>query len=598
MNDSAANSPWRVSPLVVFAAERSGSVLIQRMQWFALLGGFLFSALWGVRSFGIQDNNEGVYAEVAREMNLSGDWVIPHLNGLPYLEKPPLLYWTEATLLRQFGNHEWVVRLGPILWFAGTLGAVLWIGQRLRMLAVGRNAALLLCSAVGVVGMSRSMLFDGPLTCALTWTVAFFLDWRLKRRRSRLRAVYAALAVGVMAKGLIALVLGGGTIVIATLLARHPWRELRRLVDGIGLVVFAAIVLPWHIAACIRQPGFAEFYFINEHVRRFLGTREPHDFYSGPFYYYLVRLPLYLGVWCFTLPVLLRRRRKRGPTAAQRELRRILWAQAGLTFVFFSLSGSKANYYVLCTMPAIAWLLVLAWPRDGVRASALQTAAAGIALLGLGLAVAPVVLAHDPKVAPALVGLRPVLWALASALLVLGALLVRTVRQRRNQTAFWLMVVAGLMLLVPLPRVLQSADEALSQRRAAQFLATHPGDPIVLYRAYEDFSSLVYYIGRPVPIVDCESSELWYPQRHYAGNGIFLVPADVHSAARQHRVWVMAKPCHARAVLREFAADSPRVVQKYAKTVLVELGPDLPAIANPVVTSAGAPLVASMKNSK
>lgn len=595
MNDSAANSTWRVSRLAIFAAEQSGAVLLPRAQWFALLGAFLFSAFWGIRSFGIQDNNEGVYAEVAHEMNLSGDWVIPHLNGVPYLEKPPLLYWTEAALLRQFGNHEWVVRLGPILWFAGTLGAVLWIGRRLRATALGRNAALLLCTALGVVGMSRSMLFDGPLTCALTWTIAFFLDWRLTRRRSRLRAVYAALAVGVMAKGLIALVLGVGTIVLAMLLARQGWRELRRLVDGIGLVVFAAIVLPWHIAACIRQPGFADFYFINEHVRRFLGTREPHDFYTGPFYYYLVRLPLYLGVWCFTLPVLLRRHRKRGDTATQRELRRILWAQVGLTLVFFSLSGSKANYYLLCTMPALALLVVLAWPRDRARARVLHAAAAGIALLGLAAAAAPIVFAPDAKTAPILIGLRPVLWVMASALLVLAAMVVRAVVRRRHQAAFWLIAVAGLMLLLPLPRVLHSAEEALSQRRAAQFLAAHPGDSIVLYRGFEDFSSFVYYVGRPVPIVDSESSELWYPQRHYAATGIFLAPSDVHFAARHHRVWILAKPCHAGDALREFAADSPRVVQKYAKAVLLELGGNLPAAANPIENSASERLIAATR---
>jgi 4-amino-4-deoxy-L-arabinose transferase-like glycosyltransferase len=588
VNDAATNSVSTLETLPVSAGTGTATQTRERLGWCALTGAYLFSMLWGIRTFGIQDNNEGLYAEVAREMNLRHDWVVPHLNGAPYLEKPPLLYWMEAMLLRIFGNHDWAVRLGPVLCFAGTIGAVVWIGHQLRSPALGRKAALLLCSAAGIVGMSRSLLFDGPLTCALTWAFGCFLGWRLAGSRRTLRGMYVALAIGVMAKGLITLVLAGGTIVISTLLARRSRRDLMALWDLRGAMLFALIVVPWHVLAAWREPGFAEFYFINEHVRRFLGTREPHDFYTGPAYYYLLRLPLYLGVWFFALPALNGRKYAHRGSPAYREVHRVLFVAAALAFTFFSFSEGKANYYLLCIMPAFCLLIALHWPEDGIRRKRLYLGSAGIAVIAVTFASAPMVFSHHRKLAPLVNGQQAVLGTAAIALLGLAATIAWLTTRRRNQAVFWCMTAAGLVMLLPLPALLERADPLLSQRAAAAFLSPHNDEPVVLYRAYEDISSFVYYFGRPIPIVDSESNELLYAFRRYPGSPAFIARHDLHALSREKQVWLVAKTGHLDEVLKEFAADAPRVVQRFPRTTIIVIGPQQVARI-PALTSRRAP---------
>jgi 4-amino-4-deoxy-L-arabinose transferase-like glycosyltransferase len=547
----------------------------ERLAWIALAVVFAFSMFWGIRSFGIQDNNEGIYAEIAREMNLRHDWVVPHLDGEPYLEKPPLLYWLVSSLMRVFGEHEWVVRLGPVLCFAGTLGAVVWLGRQIRSVATGRNAAFLLCSAAGVVGMSRSLLFDGPLTCALAWALAFFLDWRIARSRWSLRACYALLAVGVMAKGLVALVLGGGTILAATWLGRRSWREMLALFDPIGVGAFALVVIPWHVLASLREPGFAQFYFINEHVRRFLGSRVPHDFYTGPLYYYLIRVPLYLGVWVFALPALVP---KRGAvpvrrTRAESEGRRLLGCFVALAFAFFSVSEGKANYYLLSIMPAVALLVVLHWPHDGLTLKRMLSAAAGVAVFGLAFASAPRVLARKPELAQLLAGEGRLLDVTAALLLLLAVTIALLAWRGRNQAAFWGLTAAGLVVLLPLPELLKRADQMLSGRAVAQFLAVQGDAPIVLYRDYEKLSSVVFYVGHPVPVVDSESNELYYAHQRYAHTASFLEADQLRALSRAQRVWLVAKPCHVDEVARRFASEHVQIALRLPRAVVLSLGP-------------------------
>lgn len=574
VNDTTANAAVSAPPSATSSAV--SNVVRENVGRLAFAGTFLFSALWGIRSFGIQDNNEGIYAEIAREMNVRGDWVIPHLNGAPYLEKPPLLYWLIATLLRVFGEHEWVVRLGPVLCFAGTLGAVVWIGRQINGRALGRNAALLLCSAAGVVGMSRSLLFDVPLTCALMWALGFFLQWRLGGSRWNLRACYALLAVGVMTKGLIAVVLGGGTMLVATLWARRSWRDLWALLDPIGALLFAGIVVPWHVLACLREPGFADFYFINEHVRRFLGSREPHDFYTGPVYYYLVRLPLYLGVWVFALPLLARNNHvERGSRqqVAIGEGRRVLLSAAAVALAFFSFSEGKANYYLLCIMPALALLIALAWPRDGRRAKRLLFCAAGIALIATLLAAAPWLFRQKPDVVTLLQEQRTLVGSIALALATLAIAVAAFVLRAQNRAAFACIATAGLVLLLPLPTLLHAADARISERELAQYLAGHDEDPVVLYREYEPLSSMVFYLRRTVPVIDSQSNELYYAHQRYAAGPSFMDLTRFRVLSREHRVWIVTTPDHVADALTRLEGSMPRVVRRFPRAVVLEAGP-------------------------
>src|SRR5258708_1752141 len=178
--------------------------------WVAVALLFVFAATWGMTSFGLQDNNEGIYAEIGREMAAGGDWIIPHLNFVTYIEKPPLLYWCIATSLKFFGDEEWAVRLVPILFFGGTITAVASFGFFLQRPGTAMRACVILATAGGFVAMNRSLLFDVPLLCLTSFALLAFYKWLVTESRFQLRLFYVLLGCAVMTKGAVPIVLAAG----------------------------------------------------------------------------------------------------------------------------------------------------------------------------------------------------------------------------------------------------------------------------------------------------------------------------------------------------------------------------------------------------
>ncbi|MGB7481046.1 MAG: phospholipid carrier-dependent glycosyltransferase, partial [Burkholderiaceae bacterium] len=330
----------------------------------------LAAALAGLGSYGLLNNNEGLYAEIPREMLASGDWrqwIIPHLNGLPYMEKPPLLYWLTALSFALFGISEWSARLVPACSALACVALLLWFGRHAGHARAARLAALMFSTGFGVFAMSRALMFDMLLTALLT--AALMLAWRrvTENRPRLLRWAYAWLALALLAKGFVALILFG---LVALAFDFAASRSVRDFIGGLGkwfewraLAVFAAIALPWHLAASLVEPAFAWFYFINEHVLRFLGRREPHDYYGGAWWYYLPRMLLYLFPWSLLLPCLLARRQQAADGDSL--LSRFLLLAWLLPLAFFSISSAKANYYLVAVMPFAALHLALAVERRG-----------------------------------------------------------------------------------------------------------------------------------------------------------------------------------------------------------------------------------------
>ena len=240
---------------------------------------------------GLMDDVDASHGQLARNMVQSGDWIIPHLNGVPYIEKAPLPYWLIAISYLLFGLHDWVARIPT------ALAAVLlcWTVARYGRWAFGKRAGfyagLVLATCIGLFLFTRILIPDVMLT--LTVAVAFLSFQRAlnedgeehhPRRWAALLAV--ALAVGVMLKGLIALVvpIGGILVYLAAtrqLFSRDTWKRLHPVS---GVLIFFLLAAPWHILATLRKPpyfdftlhsgpgeyhGFFWFYFINEQLLRF-----------------------------------------------------------------------------------------------------------------------------------------------------------------------------------------------------------------------------------------------------------------------------------------------------------------------------------------
>lgn len=305
----------------------------------------------------LQHPDEGRYAEIAREMVVSGDWVTPRLNGLKYFEKPPLQYWLTAAGFEAFGIEEWTARLPGAL--AGLL-TIVCVGYAASMLAsatTGAYAALALAGMVWPFGIAHVVTLDALLTFWLTGALCAFLlaqHWRAfpKQQQRWMLLAWAATAGGVLTKGLVALVIPSATLVIHALLTRDlaPWRQLHPVK---GIAVLMLLAAPWFVLVSSRNPEFARFFFIHEHFQRFLTTEHRR---TGAWWYFLPMVAAGLLPWT---GVFLWRVRAAWTTPADGPFAWVKFCLIWCAFVlvFFSLSGSKLPSYILPIFPAAALVL-------------------------------------------------------------------------------------------------------------------------------------------------------------------------------------------------------------------------------------------------
>ncbi|MEO7500764.1 MAG: glycosyltransferase family 39 protein [Casimicrobiaceae bacterium] len=318
--------------------------------WFALLD---------VRK--LQHPDEGRYAEIAREMLASDDWVTPRLNGLKYFEKPPLQYWLTAASYKAFGVDEWTARLPAAL--AGWLAVFIvgYAGMRIASPAAGAYAGVVLAGMVWHFGIAHMLTLDATLSFWLGGALAAFLVAQRaaappREHRAFMLIAWVAIAGAVMTKGLVGLVIPGGSLVIYSLCTRD-FALWRRLELAWGALLLVALTAPWFAVVSNRNPEFAQFFFIHEHFQRFLTTTHRR---TGGWWYFIPLLVVGLLPWLgmFALAAL------RGWRDAPRDANGFSWLRFCLVwiafvFVFFSLSGSKLPSYILPLFPAAA--LVVGW---------------------------------------------------------------------------------------------------------------------------------------------------------------------------------------------------------------------------------------------
>ena len=348
---------------------------------------------------------------------------------------------------------------------------------------------------------------------------------------------YACLGMAVLAKGFVAIALGAAVFAIFGLVAQRSWR-MRELLhpQAVGVLVFLAAAWPVYLA--IKDPDYAWFYVINEHVLRYLGLREPHDYYGGPLYYYLPRILLFLFPWSVFFPLLATGRRG----TAMSDLEKLAWIWFGVTLLFFSLSSAKGNYYMSVAMPALAFLLAI-----GV-AGALERGRENLLLALIAVPVAAIVLA--------VVALHTDLWvpegrriwkvvfehegalklgllAFAGLAALAGVLLVA----RLHGTALCVLALANAPLLELFVDTAHRADRYVSHRALAAYVSVHyPGEQVFLFQDYEKFSSLPFYLGRSLPVVDSHSNDLAFGRRRVPGSPSFAAPEQFAAIASKQPV--------------------------------------------------------------
>ncbi len=343
--------------------------LTPRWLWLAFTVAALFIFL-GTR--GLNEPDEGRYAEIGREMAASGDWLVPHLNGFEHFQKPPLLYWLTATSVRLLGANEWAARLPSALAALGTALLVFAMGKKWLGRERASAAVLVLVSSVEFFLLARVLTPDMLLTFWITAAMAalvFRRDWLF----------FVCLGLGFLTKGPMALVVPISAALGWQLFATRE--EKLRLPWVRGLTLTLGIGLSWFIALSLWRGELLDYFLRYELVERFASKAHGR---SKPFWFFL---PVLLGgflPWTFfvlraVLPAW-RRWRAHGLTATHGLL--LGWTLPPL--VILSLSGSKLPTYILPLFPALA-LVVAARLRAPERTwrVAIPAAACWLALAAL-----------------------------------------------------------------------------------------------------------------------------------------------------------------------------------------------------------------------
>ncbi len=355
----------------------------------------LLLLLASLRPLAVPD--EGRYGEIGRWMLISGDWLTPRLNGIPFFHKPPLLYWLEAISLATFGVNELALRLVPAL-HAGLMLTVLYLAARtISSEVIARRAVLMLGSSLGFLVGGQYVNHDTMVATWIgvaIWCFAFAFMAGDKPNATLARLGFLACALGMLSKGLIGVALPG-LVLLFWLIWTRQFKKIRYLPWLSGLGLFALVALPWFVLAQQKYPDFFNYMFVGQQFTRYTARVYNNP---QPWWFYLVALGLLLFPWVFFALGQLRRVTAMTLTLAlgmDKAWWRLCWVWVGAILLFFSVPNSKLVGYILPVLPPLALLAALGWQRSmGHRAMAGRVFA-GLVALNVGIAAAIVLKVGD-----------------------------------------------------------------------------------------------------------------------------------------------------------------------------------------------------------
>jgi 4-amino-4-deoxy-L-arabinose transferase-like glycosyltransferase len=466
-----------------------------RLAIYALLAAIIY--LPGLGRPALWEPDEGRYAEIAREMVVTGDYVTPHDDFELYFEKPPLVYWANAASIKIFGVNEFAVRLPAALFSVGQIVVTAALAEIMFGASTGLFAALVLALSPLFFGFARFATLDPALAFFLTAALgAFYIaarDDSFSQASSRRWMLIAAamLAMGTLAKGPIALLLGGA-IPLAWLAVEHRLRETAKMPLVWCGLIYAAIVIPWFVLMEARNPGFLRFFFIHEHLERYVTSSE-HGW--GPWFF----IPIVIGgmwPWIFFVPTgwSAMRADDTVPASSRRSAANFLAIWFVVVFVFFSIPRSKLGSYILPALPPLAIVAGYTLARiSTLDAMVRRRLLAVVAIANIVLAATVfglVELAHA-SINPALSfdGL------LIGAVLAVGAIAMYVLGRKASRVPYAVGALALAMLAtVPLAaRLREDASPISTYRDLAKAVVPYLSDDCALasYRHY--VQSLPFY---------------------------------------------------------------------------------------------------------
>jgi len=477
------------------------------------------------------------YAEIGREMLASGDWLVPRLNGVTHLDKPPITYWASAAGMRLLGVNEWGARMGAALAGAFLFWAAWRIARRVSDASPERAdgdslevslAPLLLASSALAFVLARLLATDIFLAAAVA---GFWAAWFAGAERRGL-AMYVALGLGFLAKGPVVFVHTLLPLFIAAL-ARRDRSLLRGLGRPVGWMLFALIAVPWFVIVAERTPGLLSWLLHRELWLRYTSTIHNRP---GPPWYFIATLVAGALPWTIAAVEGIARAARgpapapQDPTRAQRASDAALVSWAIVPVLFFSFSGSKLPAYVLPELTAVAILAARAlagghtWSRWGTAlllaglAASIELAAPGALARGIGAVYAGTL----PL---------PSLAHVAAALFAAGAIAAAL---RRPRAAAIAALVAWYGLLGAARTIEGSLGSPVAMARTLE-RTRRPNEPIVELGAFS--AALPFYMGRTIPMLDVSREGAF--EAPGSEPHAFLSEAALEDLVRRSgRVWV------------------------------------------------------------
>lgn len=536
------------------AADTSAALAALGFAAVAALAALLF--FFHLGAYGLWEPDESRYAEIAREMLASRNLIVPHLDYVPYVEKPPLLYWLTTLAMGLGGVNEFAARFVNAL--AAFSGVALTFEFARRVFDLRRAilaGAVLATSALYAV-MAQVLTTDMLLTSLTTAAFfALFLDWRVGGHWRWWG--YLAMALAVLTKGPVgaALPIAVGTIFLWREGAiRGAWRRFSLIP---GSLLIALVAGPWFLAMILREPGYFDFYFIGEHFRRFFQSGYSHD---EPIYYFLPVLFGGLIPWTFTLPFISWRSLEPDP------VRRYCLIAASVVFVVFSLAQAKLAPYILPAFPPLAVVIADGLVSTVERGDGHRFAWVGLLFGCAAAATLAVALTAARFRAPYPMMVRPALYAAGVAFAAGAIACAMAFRLRRCALGLGAIVVTAAAVIVVLGYGRLMAEPMRSYAALARTInQREPNARLACFPRY--IQSLPFYCRRRVIVID-GWTELTFGAEHSADakDYFFIRRADLIRLWNDPRPTVFVVDRRVLPMLRrifgpwrEIAADQSKV---------------------------------------
>ena len=463
---------------------------------------------WKLGEPSLMDPDEAHYAQLTREMRRAGNWMIPRLDGIPYIDKPVLFHWLQGFAVAAIGETPTALRLPSALAAIALFWITRWTGAHLFGDRIGVRAWLMLATLPMTFMLGSIGVFDMLFSTFLFGAVAAALVAALRNRPRVQWVSYVLLSLAVMTKGPVALVLAGVFFLVGLACGRECRRALLSLRWVTGTVVTLLLSLPWFVWMYYALG----WHFVHQYVLagNLYYVTQPQSFSNRAFNHTLYISTFIAGFFPWSVVVLggaldTIRRRRAGIRIPPEEI--LMWAWVGVVFVFFSLARFKVDRYVYPAAPACCLLAARAWmslsvnrpdlavARDNVFAR-WSLAALGIILVAAGT-IAGLSLFDLGLELPRAALFIPI--SLAAGGVVLEATILRRKRVSPSllgAVVVMMLVVYTCVLAIGLPLLERARPTAAVAQTLRPKLAVD--DQVALYRLEKWRFSLRYYLERPL----------------------------------------------------------------------------------------------------